>query len=139
MKYAVVILLIILLILLNDHYQEQAKDSVFIINGGIFDQDVHVVITEDTSFARKYVFYNLDSTVSSKDFDARGVTFCSIDGKSPIIWLPNTKDTGVINHELLHASVDILNWAGIELNEETEEVYAYQLQYLTNQFYNHIK
>ena len=29
-------------------------------------------------------------------------------------------------------------WAGMELNSETEEAFAYELQYLTNQFYNQI-
>jgi hypothetical protein len=32
-----------------------------------------------------------------------------------------------------------MQWAGVEYSDETEEVYAYQLQYLSNQFYNKIK
>jgi hypothetical protein len=32
----------------------------------------------------------------------------------------------------------MMKWAGIELNEHTEEVYTYQLQYLTKQFYKQV-
>jgi hypothetical protein len=32
----------------------------------------------------------------------------------------------------------MMKWAGIELNDETEEVYTYQLQYLTKQFYKQV-
>jgi hypothetical protein len=30
-------------------------------------------------------------------------------------------------------------WTGMELNSETEEAFAYEMQYLTNSFYNQIK
>jgi hypothetical protein len=39
----------------------------------------------------------------------------------------------------LHATISIMSWAGIPFNESTEESYAYELQYLTNQFYKQIK
>jgi len=110
--------------------------QIFTLTGGAFDLDVAVLITEDTAFALKYVRENLDSTAMSSDFDARGATFGTIDGRSPIIWLPNSNDESVISHEILHATISIMNWANIQLKEDTEEVYAYELGYLTKQFYN---
>ena len=108
------------------------------INSGTFDLDVKVIITDDTAFALKYVKENLDSTIISEAFDSRATTFTTIDGKSPIIWIPYNANISVINHELLHATIDIMHWAGVPLNDTTEEVYAYEMQYLSEGFYNQI-
>ena len=113
--------------------------QVITLEGDTFDLDVTVLITEDTAFAAKYIRENLDSTAKSDDLDARGVTFGTVDGKSPIIWLPNTDDVSVINHELLHATINVMHWADIPLNNDTEEVYTYEMQHLTNEFYKQIK
>ena len=109
------------------------------LNSGPLDLDVKIIITSDTSLALRYVRSNLDSTVTAEDFDSRGTTFPSIDGKSPIIWLPNADDAAVVQHELFHATIDVMKWGGVVLNEDTEEVYAYELQYLTAQFNKQIK
>jgi len=111
----------------------------FTMSGGTFDMDVKVIVTEDTAYAAKYIRENLDSTVVGADLDCRGVTFGTVDGKSPIIWLPTTEDISINNHELFHATMNIMQWAGVEYSDATEESYAYQLQYLSNQFYNKIK
>ena len=111
----------------------------FIIPGGTFDMDVRVIITKDTAYAAQYIRENLDSSVVGGDLDCRGVTFGVFDGKGPIIWLPTAEDVSINNHELFHATMNIMQWAGVEYSDETEEVYAYQLQYLSNQFYNKIK
>lgn len=103
-----------------------------------FDIEVKVLITDDTAFARSYVMENLDSTVRTEDFDTRATTFGTIDGKPPIIWFPYEAPIAIINHELFHATVNIMNWAGVPLTDSTEEVYAYELQYLTQQLDNQI-
>ena len=103
-----------------------------------FDMEVKVLITDDTAFARSYVMENLDSTVRTEDFDTRATTFGIVDGKPPIIWLPYEAPVAIINHELFHATVNIMNWAGVPLTDSTEEVYAYELQYLSQQLDNQI-
>lgn len=115
------------------------KYQVITLKGSTFDMDVNVLITEDVSFATKYVKENLDSTVTAADFNARAVTFPIVDGKSPIIWLSSIEDQGVIAHELFHTTLNIMYWTGMELNSETEEAFAYEIQFLTNSFYNQIK
>jgi len=111
---------------------------IITLKGDTFDLDVTVLITEDIAFATKYVQENLDSTIQSKDFDARAVSFPTVDGKSPIIWMADTKDNGVIAHEIFHTALNVMYWTGMELNSETEEAFAYEVQYLTNSFYNQI-
>ena len=119
-----------------DHLTTQYE--VVTLPGSMFDIDVKVLVTDDTSFAVNYVKENLDSTVTAKDFDSRATTFPTQDGKPVIIWMPYKSHIDVINHELFHAVVSIMKWAGVPLNDSTEEIYAYQMQYLSNQLDNQI-
>ena len=114
------------------------KYRTFTLKGEVFDLDVKVLITEDIDFATKYVKENLDSTVKFEDFDARAISFPTQDGKSPIIWMASAEDKGVIAHEIFHTALNIMYWTGMELNSETEEAFAYEIQFLTNSFYNQI-
>jgi len=112
--------------------------KIYTIPAGTFDLDVQIIVTEDTAFAAKYIITNFDSSLKSPNLDARAVTFGTADGKPPIIWFSDIEDSSVVQHELLHVTIDMMKWAGIELNDETEEVYTYQLQYLTKQFYKQV-
>jgi hypothetical protein len=114
------------------------KYRTLTLKGDTFDLDVTVLVTDDIAFATKYVRENLDSTVTSKDFDARAVSFPTVDGKPPIIWMASTEDQGVIAHEIFHTALNIMYWTGMELNSETEEAFAYEVQHLTNSFYNQV-
>ena len=112
--------------------------QVYTLGGDTFDLDVIVLVTEDVEFATKFVKENLDSTVTIKDFDARAVSFPTNDGKSPIIWMASTDDQGIIAHEIFHTALNVMYWAGMEINSETEEAFGYEVQHLTNSFYNQI-
>jgi len=114
------------------------KYQIFTLKGDTFDMDVKVLITEDVAFATKYVKENLDSTVKFEDFDARAVSFPTNDGKSPIIWMADANDKGVVAHEIFHTALNVMYWTGMELNSETEEAFAYEVQHLTNSFYNQV-
>ena len=114
------------------------KYEVITLTGDTFDMDVKVWITDDTAFAAKYVRDNLDSAVTGADFDCRGITFPIRDGKPPIIWLPYKSPVAIINHELFHATVEVMTWASVPFNVATEEVYAYELQHLSQQLDNQI-
>jgi hypothetical protein len=115
-----------------------ARYQIYTLKGDTFDLDVTVLVTPDVDFATNFVQENLDSTVTIKDFDARAVSFPTVDGKSPIIWMADTDDQGIIAHEIFHTSLNIMYWAGMELNSETEEAFAYEVQHLTTSFYNQI-
>jgi hypothetical protein len=119
------------------------KNIIFTLSGGTFDQNSKVIITNDTLLALKYVReQGHDTTITKADFESRGICFFFED-YSPIMWLPSIpvtpEETAIANHELMHLTVNIMNWAGVPLTEESEEAYAYELQYLSNQFYQKIK
>lgn len=124
--------------IVQTHPDITTRYKVITLPGDTFDLDVKVLVTEDIAFATKYVRENLDSTVTSADFDARAVSFATVDGKPPIIWMASTEDQGVIAHEIFHTALNIMYWTGMELNSETEEAFAYEVQHLTNSFYNQI-
>jgi hypothetical protein len=147
MKYIKYIIFIALLvgsvILIRATMPEAAKYmstkyQIVTLAPSTFDLEVKVIITDDTAFARSYVMENLDSTVKTEDFDCRGTTFGTIDGKAPIVWLPYDSPVEIVNHELFHATINIMHWAGVSLSDETEETYAYELQYLTQQLNNQL-
>jgi hypothetical protein len=114
------------------------KYRTFTLKGDTFDLDVKVLITEDIAFATKYVKENLDSTVKYEDFDARAISFATVDGKEPIIWMADANDKGVVAHEIFHTALNVMYWTGMELNSETEEAFGYEVQHLTNSFYNQV-
>ena len=133
-----VILCAIVLLLLKNNPDLTTKYKVITLKGDTFDIDVTVLITEDVAFAAKYVKENLDSTVKFEDFDARAVSFATVDGKPPIIWMATSEDKGVVAHEIFHTALNVMYWTGMELNSETEEAFAYEVQHLTNSFYNQV-
>jgi hypothetical protein len=130
--------MIIVAYLVQNNPQITTQSKIVFITGSTFDMDVIVLVTEDTAYAAQYVRENLDSTVTSKDFNARAVTFGPLDGKPIIVWLSDAEDKGIVAHEFFHATLYKMYWAGMELHSETEEAFAYELQYLTNQFYNQV-
>ncbi len=130
MKEPLIILLVIAAIFgISKKIDQQLE--VFTIPGKTFDLDVVVVIEKDVNKAYK-IIKGIDSTAALDDFEARGVTFTN--GSSIVVWMPEVQKE-IVAHELLHATVAIMNWASVPLTDDTEEVYAYQLQYLTNEFY----
>jgi len=129
---------IVVLYIKDDTTGITTKYRTFTLKGDTFDMDVTVLITEDVAFATKYVQDNLDSTVTAKDFDARAVSFPTDAGRSPIIWMATTEDKGVIAHEIFHTALNVMYWTGMELNSETEEAFGYEVQHLTNSFYNQV-
>jgi hypothetical protein len=133
-----VIVCAIALLLLQNTPDLTSRYKVITLKGDTFDMDVKVLITEDIQFATKYVKENLDSTVKFEDFDARAVSFPTNEGRSPIIWMATAEDKGVIAHEIFHTALNVMYWTGMELNSETEEAFAYEVQHLTNSFYNQV-
>lgn len=127
------LIVIIIMLLFSITICQSVINTPTIINttGGTFDLDVNIIITPDTSAARKYVsqFY---SNAVTEDFDARSTTFESVDGTAVVMWFADTLNKPIIAHECAHATYSILAWAGIPLSSTTEEVYAYEEQWLFN-------
>jgi len=120
--------------------EEEPYTDFFTLDGGSFPMEIDVLINPDVEVATQYVKDNLDSTITACEFDgAAGLTFSAQDGKPGIIWLSSIDDPGIVNHELLHATINTMRYSGVSFSDSSEEAYAYQLQHLTNQFYNKIK
>ena len=67
-----------------------------------------------------------------KSYPALGYTFkCLPDA---LIWCPKEPEFNTAIHEIFHAACHILYQCEIPENQETEEVYAYLLEYLTGEF-----
>lgn len=47
----------------------------------------------------------------------------------------NSRDKGVIAHEIFHAVEFLCNRVGFRLTRHSDEAYAYLIQYLTNEIY----
>jgi hypothetical protein len=109
-----------------------------VIDAGTYDTQVDIIVTDDVEEAFQFVIEHVDSPVDTADFEADGVTFTDEEGRI-VIWISDAENQGVVSHELLHATLSIMTWAGVYLNDTTEEAYTYELQYLTNQFYNKLK
>jgi len=125
-----------------DRVEISNKIDMFEIHGEPFDITANIIITQDTLKAFSFVRENTDSSVTIEDFrGAVGVTFTG-EG-CPTIWFPSVSLSPIgiatINHELMHLVFYILDRAGVYHSIETDEVYAYELDYLSIQLYNHIK
>ena len=97
----------------------------YVIDGGTFDQNVYVFITEDTTMVREYS--------PNMDFNSAG---CTVGGDIIMVWFPKKPDAGLLAHEMTHVTEALLVNVGVPHSEDTEEVYAYEVQYLINKFGN---
>lgn len=132
--------LLLILLLFSCHRQEkkEPKYEYLKIDTGTFDIGAEIFITEDIDLAAKFVSMSLGEHHEPAEFIARGVTFYKY-GYQPIVWLPkrpeSSEEIGVANHELMHLTLRVMEWADVELNESTEEVFTYEFQYISKQFY----
>jgi len=122
--------------------QYLSKNEVFQIEANPYDVNVNIIITQDTAKALAYVKAHTDSSFTIKDF--RGVEAVTFMGYgNPTIWFPSltksTEDISKATHELMHVLYFVTSRAGIVLNDETHEAFAYELDYLTLQLFKNIK
>lgn len=131
------------------------KSKNFIVRGTIYPFDVMFSVMEsDDNFAKALMKYhfeppvlyssNDDSSVLKMDDNdsCNGRTFMCQTGQT-IIRLKNYPSTpyrqGVLVHEVFHAVYFIFNRIGLELTRDSEEAYAYFIDYLTREFYSNIE
>lgn len=102
--------------------------------------DTKVIITENVSIAKKEIQKYLQSDTAEIWMDDKDVVALTllVDGKS-VLWISDLKDKGLIAHEISHLTWNILQWTGTPLSNDTNEIYAYENQFLTNQFYKNVK
>ena len=129
----------------NEHIEHSTKGiDTFTISGGTFPSDVRVLITEDTTFALKYI-QRYDSTIKAENLrGAAAETFCLNGDEVPLIWLKyvdmdDYSSIGSVYHEVFHVTSEILRYHGVQLDDSTDDVYAYEVEYFSNQIYQNVK
>lgn len=117
-------------------------DVVHKIDCGVFPADVIVAYSDTVEDLKEDIgdlipdeYRNLD--VWDREF--RGTLSgrtVSLENGQVVIWFKECSP-GLISHEAFHATEFILEYFGIRYSEETCEVYAYLIQYITeNIFFN---
>jgi hypothetical protein len=109
-----------------------------VISIEIYCRDVVVSIGQ----SNKQLFKELKHKMTKSEFDylfsdwddniAKGRTIFHDSGFT-VIRLKDFSDYGLIAHECFHAVCFIFNKIGMPLTKESDEAYAYLLQYLVNQ------
>lgn len=86
------------------------------------------------------LYEDIGENISKKQFDKRfanqtsiATTFKLKTGCILIRFKDNIDNPGIVAHEAFHAIVYLFEKIGIEFAYESEEAYAYALEYLTNQ------
>lgn len=86
------------------------------------------------------LYKRIEENISKKDFDkyvanqkAIATTHKLRTGGILIRFKDNIDNPGIVAHEAFHAIVFLFKKIGIEYAYESEEAYAYTLEYLTNQ------
>ena len=125
MKY---LLFIFLVSFLSPSTKDKLTDTEeFIINGGTYDIDIVVIVSNDLIYVKERC-EKLGITTDSSYFDTRAVTLYEY-GYPIIVWFPkDCKDRSIVNHEIFHVTNRVLEWAGVSIDSNSEEAYAFELQ-----------
>lgn len=114
--------------------------KAFDVHMGMFDYQVRFVVG-DKKKAISYIagVYEIeDWEVAGPDSEhiARAVTF-HWPGYLPIIWFPkapkSTREIATLAHEVAHALMQMFDWAHMNINFETEEVFGHAMGHLMHE------
>ena len=113
----------------------------FVVDCGTYPFDILVFFGENV----EDLFNDIKGKLSKSDFkglkksEFKAGKAIILDTNQTVLWLrekPTTPtDFGLLSHEIYHCTGFILRSIGIQYSEETEEAYAYLIQYLTEQIY----
>ena len=104
----------------------------FKLHAGTFDVNYWVVIGTDYEEIIKFIRLKMQDSACTYDFsESRGACFTKFN-YTPVLWLPKKprtpRDYATLNHEIFHMVFYILiSWAGLKLNEASEEAFAHQI------------
>ncbi len=119
--------------------KKKCTDKHFIVKSGIYPFDTMVYIGEDNDNLIKV----LEKYLSKEDIDyvresnfARGKSMMFSEGQT-LLWMryrpKGIEDLGVLVHEAFHCTTFILEKSGITYSKDSDEAYAYFLQFLVEE------
>lgn len=117
------------------------KGKHFIIKGTIYPFDILVSMGETDEQVRRHLEKGGIKDPFEIVMKGQGRAIMFSGGQTMIRTknLPKTvRDYGVLQHEIFHAVVFILERVGMKLTPESDEAYAYMIEYLTVQIFKNL-
>lgn len=118
------------------------KSVIKIIKTDVIPYDIMIAsnVSIDKLITRlgKYNLILPDESIESIKNGAIAHTI-QLTNKGVVIYLPSLVSMGVIAHEVFHAVWMILRTMGVEPSEESNEIYAYLIEFYTNEIIKIIK
>lgn len=119
------------------------KSKIFIVKYHLFPFDVLVCLgskrEEILKHLKKYTFKLTEKEEKQLQMEGNGRTLI-LEGNQTILWTryyPRA-GSGTLAHEIFHAVDFLTAKVGINLVAGSEEVYAYAIQYLTNEIFKQL-
>lgn len=79
----------------------------------------------------------LDSDIATRGYEPRGQCLFRR-GYVPIVWIPRrpvtSREHATLAHECIHAVMHLFEWVSLDVNRETEEVFAHAVAHLIDGF-----
>jgi hypothetical protein len=112
------------------------KSSIQIIELNVFPYDIMVAIDipveKITHKLKRFGVKLTDEQIGYLKSSGLAHTI-KLPNKAVLIYFVNKPSSGIIAHEVFHAVWMILATMGVEPSVESEEVYAYMIEYIVNQ------
>lgn len=120
-------------------FMEKNNKNSLLIHLDMLYRDLLVVCGNETETRNALLVYHdkevVDNLLEDFSFGKKGRTVFDPEYNAFFVWLPQkpktAQETGFLVHELFHASYAILKNIGSDLCDESEEVFAYMLGYVT--------
>lgn len=96
--------------------------DTFTINQGTFNVTTFVLLTSDTIVLKQITGW-------------KNIGFAEGLTTEGFIWISNPYDKGLVAHEIFHQAWLTLNMSAVPIDNKTDEVLAYEIGRITNEFY----
>lgn len=119
------------------------KVKNFIIGYTVYPFDVMVSVGEtDEQLFKKLKSKGIDKNLEDCSLEGKRGRCVMFEGGQTLIRLKglpkNCEDYGTIAHEIFHAVAFLFNRIGIKLSMESDEAFAYAIEFLTKKIYEKI-
>lgn len=114
----------------------------FTVNHGTYPFDIMVFIDQSDEVVYKELNKYIDLTEEDKEIlkcEGNGRTVMLEGGQTVMRIVQGKQFHETIAHEIFHCVDFLFRKIGIQLSENSDEAYAYQIEYLTKQLYEKIK
>jgi len=119
--------------------------NMFIVRCDVYPVDIMFYFEKEKSVVIKKLSDYLDSEdleyLESASFESRGKAVLFKEPKV-LIWMPEKPNCMItlstVAHEIFHATCMILERIGIKYGDDSDEAYAYLLQFITREAYSQL-